>query len=64
MDHDDPNPRQAAVDPTAEGSRARTQGKSRDDCPYPAGSEESHEWLEGYDGQGTQGAPLTPETKN
>ncbi len=64
MSYDDPNPSQAAVDPTAEGSRARAEGKPRDACPYLAGSEERQEWLEGYDGPSTQGVPLMPETKS
>ena len=63
MGHDDPNPSQPAVDPTAEGSRARAEGRPRDDCPYPVGSEECQEWLEGYDGRNTQGASLMPEGK-
>jgi ribosome modulation factor len=45
-------------DATAEGARARTQGLSREHCPYAEGSEEEHEWLEGYDGPASQGRPL------
>ena len=61
MSDEDPNPNQIAVDPTAEGSRARAEGLPRDACPYAADSEECHEWLEGYDGKTSQGSPLMPE---
>jgi hypothetical protein len=63
MENDDPNPGGAAVDPTAEGMRARAQGVPRDVCPYPAGSEEHHEWLEGYDGVPMHDSPLMPVGK-
>ena len=46
----DPNPNEPTVDATAEGSRARADGVTRENCPYPPGSEEYEEWLEGYDG--------------
>jgi hypothetical protein len=55
---DDSNPLQRAVDATAEGARARALEWSRSDCPYVSGSEEAHEWLEGFDGRGSQGFPL------
>lgn len=58
MSEDDPTPTGPATDPTAEGSRARAEGKPRDACPYPLGSEQAHEWSEGYDGQESQGSPL------
>ena len=63
-DGDDPDPRQSAIDATAEGSRARTLGLPRDACPYEPNSEEAHEWFEGYDGRGTRGSPLTREVKS
>ena len=47
----DPDPAGPAVDPTAQGIRARQQGRSRDACPYPLDSQERKEWLEGYDGR-------------
>lgn len=50
-------------DPTDDGMRARAHGKRRDLCPYPLGSEERHEWLEGYDGVNAENAPLVPDTK-
>jgi ribosome modulation factor len=59
MSDDDPNPDIKAVDPTAEGSRARAKGRDRDACPYAADTEERHEWLEGYDGRDAQGSELT-----
>ena len=60
---DDINPRQTAVDATAEGARARRLEWSRHDCPHLWGSEEAHEWLEGFDGRGSQGDPLVSRAK-
>lgn len=37
-------------DASAEGARARAQGRPKDSCPYPADSPERRSWLEGYDG--------------
>ena len=61
---DDPDPGQVVIDATAEGSRARVLGLPRDACPYEPGSEEAHEWLEGYDGRGSQGGTLAGEVKD
>lgn len=33
-----------------QGAHARAIGRPKDACPYPAGSVERQEWLEGYDG--------------
>jgi ribosome modulation factor len=55
--------RPAHQDPTDDGLRARGQGKSRDVCPHPLGSEERHEWLEGYDGVDAEGASLVPDKR-
>jgi hypothetical protein len=63
VNEDDPNPSQPAVDPTAEGARARAEHKPREACPYRADTEECHEWLEGYDGMSTEGSVLVPESK-
>ena len=62
MSEGDPNPTKPAVDATAEGARARAQGVHRDACPYAPDSEKRHEWLEGYDGVGSEGSPLVSET--
>jgi hypothetical protein len=51
------------ADPTAEGMKARARHQRRDACPYALGSEERHEWLEGYDGMISEGARLEPETR-
>ena len=61
MTHDDPDPQRPAVDPTAEGVRARSGGISRDLCPYALDSEERHEWLEGYDGMPLSASPMVAE---
>jgi hypothetical protein len=61
---DDPTPNTSAMDPTAEGARARAQGIPREACPYPQGSEEFHEWVEGYNGISVEGSPLAREVKN
>ena len=45
------------LDPIAEGARARTLGRPKDACPYPAESRERVEWLEGYDGMPTAQVP-------
>jgi len=55
---DDINTGQKAGDATAEGARARAHELPRNECPYISGSEEAHEWLEGFDGRGSQGFPL------
>lgn len=63
--------RPAHKGPIDDGLRARGQGKRRDVCPYPLGSEERHEWgseerhewLEGYDGVDAEGASLVPDKK-
>ena len=60
---DDPGPDRLAVDATAEGARARAQGKPREACPYALDSEERHEWFDGYDGRSVQGSALMPEVK-
>jgi hypothetical protein len=57
----DSNPNEPTVDATAEGSRARADGVARENCPYPPGSEQCEEWLEGYDG-GLE--PATPPEGN
>ena len=57
-------PTHRAKDPTAQGELAREQGQSADACPYPPGSEERHEWLEGYKGVSSQGSALMPEAKS
>lgn len=36
-------------DPFHEGVRARVQGLSWSDCPYPAGTYRRTEWLDGWD---------------
>jgi hypothetical protein len=61
---DDPTPNNSAIDPTAEGARARAQGAPREACPYPLDSEQRHEWLEGYDGVSVSGSPLVPSAKD
>ena len=61
---DDPTPNKSAMDPTAEGARARAQGTPREACPYAQNSEEFHEWVEGYDGMSVEGSPLALEVKN
>ncbi|MCX4195370.1 hypothetical protein OMR07_07015 [Methylobacterium organophilum] len=33
-----------------QGARARTMGRPRDACPYPADSRERRAWFEGFDG--------------
>lgn len=33
-----------------QGARARTVGRPRDACPYPADSRERRAWFEGFDG--------------
>ncbi|GEL41525.1 hypothetical protein MEX01_21160 [Methylorubrum extorquens] len=33
-----------------QGGRARTTGRPKDACPYPADSRERRAWFEGYDG--------------
>ncbi|GJE73680.1 Ribosome modulation factor [Methylorubrum suomiense] len=49
-----------ADDPTAEGARARAQGRPRDACPYAQNSSERTAWLEGYDGSPMDRAPDLP----
>ena len=61
---DDPTPNKLAMDPTAEGARARAQGTPREACPYTQDSEEFHEWIEGYDGMSVDGSPLAREVKS
>ena len=61
---DDPTPNKSAMDPTAEGARARAQGTPREACPYARDSEEFHEWVEGYDGMSVEGSPLAREVKS
>jgi ribosome modulation factor len=58
-----PTPKPLPENPTAEGMRARALGRGRELCPYPLHSEERHEWLEGFDGVGAEGAPLVPEAR-
>ena len=57
---DDPTPNKSAMDPTAEGARARAQGTPREACPYAQDSEEFHEWVEGYDGMSVEGFASGP----
>jgi len=38
------------MDIIKQGGRARTTGRPRDACPYPADSRERRAWFEGYDG--------------
>lgn len=38
------------MDVIRQGARARTRGRPRDACPYPAESRERRAWYEGYDG--------------
>jgi ribosome modulation factor len=63
MSTSDPDPTKPTRDPTAEGARARHQGRPRDACPYPLDSEKREEWMEGDDGR-VQGAgpdlPMDP----
>ncbi|MFD0936270.1 ribosome modulation factor, partial [Methylobacterium trifolii] len=47
-------------DPTTEGARARSQGRPKDACPHPAGSQARTAWLEGYDGAPADRAPDAP----
>jgi hypothetical protein len=56
-----PSPKAPPRNPTAEGARARAEGRNREPCPYPLDSEERHEWVEGYDGVESEGAPLVTE---
>ena len=60
---DDFTPERSGADPTAKGKNARLASQPRESCPYPLGSEERHEWLEGYDGVGSEGGALMPERK-
>lgn len=41
---------QESCDAIWQGAHARALGRPKDACPYPAGSVERREWLEGYDG--------------
>ncbi|GJD67332.1 ribosome modulation factor [Methylobacterium gnaphalii] len=54
---DEPDPRK---DASAEGARARAQGRPKDSCPYPADSPERRAWLEGFDGVPDGRAPDLP----
>ncbi|MBY0295636.1 MAG: hypothetical protein K2X71_06300 [Methylobacterium sp.] len=60
MSTTDPDPTNPAIDPTAEGARARQQGRPREACPYPLDSEEREEWMEGYDGRMRETPPDQP----
>lgn len=60
MSTTDPDPIKATRDPAAEGARARHQGKPRDACSYPLGSQEREEWMEGYDGRVEGAGPDLP----
>lgn len=40
-----------------QGAHARAIGRPKDACPYPAGSVERREWLEGYDGAPSSSRP-------
>lgn len=53
----DPSDTTTAADPLTEGARARNQGRPKDSCPYPAGSRERTEWLEGFDGMPADPVP-------
>jgi hypothetical protein len=46
----------------AEGARARTLGRPKDACPYPAASPERTAWMEGYDGTPVEDGPDSPMT--
>ena len=37
------------ISPFDEGLDAKLLGKPRESCPYPEGSEEREDWLEGWD---------------
>lgn len=47
-------------DAISEGSRARSKGQRRDACPYPAGTLERDDWLEGFDGETVDQPPDLP----
>ncbi|GEP12635.1 ribosome modulation factor [Methylobacterium gnaphalii] len=49
-------------DPISEGAHARSLGRPKDACPYPAGTEERKSWLEGYDGAPADEAGVSPAT--
>lgn len=57
----DPDSDARANDPTAEGARARAQGRPKDACPYPAESRERTAWFEGYDGVPAGRGPDAPQ---
>lgn len=43
-----------------QGARARTVGRPRDACPYPADSRERRAWFEGFDGSAWDCGTRTP----
>ena len=43
-----------------QGARARTMGRPRDACPYPADSRERRAWFEGFDGSAWDCGTRTP----
>ncbi len=43
-----------------QGARARTVGRPRDACPYPADSRERRAWFEGFDGSAWGGGMRSP----
>ncbi|WP_084673957.1 ribosome modulation factor [Methylobacterium sp. WSM2598] len=61
MPTSDHEPSGLLPDRTPEGVRARQHGKPRDACPYPLGSEEREEWLEGFDGRTRRAPPDQPK---
>lgn len=47
-------------DAISEGADARSRGQRRDACPYPAGSRERTDWLEGFAGVDADRPPDLP----
>lgn len=44
----------------SEGAHARSAGRPKDACPYPARSPERKAWLEGYDCTPSEDGPDSP----
>ena len=47
-------------DAISEGTHSREKGQRREACPYPAGSQEREDWLQGFDGEGLDQPPDLP----
>ena len=55
----------ASDSPLIQGRNARLYGKSKESCPYPAGSAEHEGWMDGFAGTDavTAGDPGHPADK-